>query len=90
MVILEALLHKVPVIYPAELGAAEVLQSGIKIANGDTAAMADAVMRLLGDLGAWEEAILAGSREIENYPARNYEDRLIGVWTEAIASVKRK
>ncbi len=90
MVVLEALLHRVPVIYPAESGAAEVLKSGIKLASGDTVGMADAVMRLLGDLGAWEEAILAGAREIERYPANNYEDRLIGVWSEAIASVKRK
>jgi hypothetical protein len=82
--------HRVPVIYPAESGAAEVLQSGVKITGGDTTAMAAAVMRLLGDLGAWEEAVVAGAREIERYPGRGYEDRLIAVWTEATAVHRRQ
>ncbi|MEJ0044854.1 MAG: glycosyltransferase family 4 protein [Rhodospirillales bacterium] len=85
MVVLEAMQHRVPVIYPAESGAAEVLQNGIKIAAGDTAEMAGAVMHLLGDLSAWEEAVVAAAREIEHYPERGYEDRLIAVWTEAMA-----
>ncbi len=87
MVVLEAMQHRVPVIYPAESGAAEVLSGGVKIAGGDTAAMAAAVMRLLGDIGAWEVAVAAAAREIEDYPARGYEDRLIAVWTEAAAAV---
>ena len=87
MVILEAMQHRVPVIFPDGSGAAEVLQSGVKISGGDTAAMAAAVIRLLGDLGAWEEAVVAAAREIERYPQRGYEDRLIAVWTEARAAV---
>ncbi len=90
MVVLEAMQHHVPVIYPAESGAAEVLQSGVKITGGDTTAMAAAVMRLLGNLGAWEEAVVAGAREIERYPERGYEDRLIAVWTEATAVHRRQ
>jgi glycosyltransferase involved in cell wall biosynthesis len=89
MVILEAMQHRVPVIYPAESGAAEVLQSGVKIVGGDTAAMAEAVMRLLGDLGAWEEAVVTAAHEIERYPERDNDDRLIRVWTEALADRRR-
>jgi len=89
MVILEAMQHRVPVIYPAESGAAEVIQSGVKITGGDTAAMADAVMRLLGNLGVWEEAVVAAAQEVERYPERGHEDRLIAVWTEAMAAQRR-
>ena len=47
------------------------------------AAMAAAVMELLGDLATWEKAVEAGSREIDRYSERRYEDRLIAVWSEA-------
>jgi glycosyltransferase involved in cell wall biosynthesis len=83
MVILEAMQHRVPVIYPKDSGAAEVLESGIKIASENTAAAAEAVMHLLGDLSAWEGAVVESAREIEQYPRRDYADRLIAVWTEA-------
>ena len=86
MVILEAMQHRVPVIYPAESGAAEVLQRGIKIPRGDTEAMAAAVQQLLGNISAWEEAVVSAAREIERYPDRGYEGRLTAVWTEAQAS----
>lgn len=86
MVVLEALQHRVPVIYPAESGAAEVLHNGVKIAGSDVAAMAAAVTRLLGDIGAWEEAVRAGAHEIERYPELGHEDRLTAVWTEAKAA----
>jgi glycosyltransferase involved in cell wall biosynthesis len=86
MVVLEAMQHRVPVIYPAESGAAEVLQSGVKIEGGDTQAMAEAVTRLLGNLDVWEDAVRAAAQEIERYPQRAYEDRLIAVWTEAVAA----
>jgi hypothetical protein len=78
--------HRLPVIYPAESGAAEVLQAGVKIEKGDTDAMAAAVMRLLGDLGAWTMEVETAAREIERYPDRRYEERLIEVWTQALST----
>jgi glycosyltransferase involved in cell wall biosynthesis len=86
MVILEAMQHRVPVIYPKDSGAGEVLESGIKIASENTAAAAEAFMHLLGDLSAWEGAVVESAREIEQYPRRDYADRLIAVWTEARSS----
>lgn len=83
MVVLEAMQHRVPVIYPAESGAAEVLQNGVKIAGGDVEAMTAAVTRLLGNLGAWEEAVIAAAREIERYPHLGFEERLTAAWAEA-------
>jgi len=78
--------RRVPVIYPAESGAAEVLESGTKIAEGDLKAMADAVMRLLGDLGTWERAVIAAKREIARFADQHYEDRLLASWAEASAN----
>lgn len=87
MVILEAMQHRVPVIYPAESGAAEVLESGVKADTADTAAMASEVRRLLSDLGEWERSVAEAAEEIERYPERRYEDRLVALWTEAMAAV---
>jgi glycosyltransferase involved in cell wall biosynthesis len=85
MVVLEAMQHLVPVIYPKTSGAAEVLTSGVKVDAADTGAMADAVMRLLGDRSAWERAAGEAAEEIKAYKNRRYEDRLIALWTEQIA-----
>lgn len=86
MVILEAMQHRVPVIYPAVAGAAEVLQAGVKASVDDVAALASNVMELLGDIGTWEKAVEAGVRDIERYARQRYEDRLIAVWSEAKAT----
>jgi glycosyltransferase involved in cell wall biosynthesis len=82
MVILEAMQYRVPVIYPIDSGAAEVLENGIKVRVDNTTAMADHVVRLLGSLQTWEGTVRAQAREIEGYPARAYEDRLMAVWKQ--------
>ncbi len=82
MVILEAMQYRVPVIYPIDSGAAEVLENGIKVCVDNTTAMADHVVRLLGSLQAWEGTVRAQAREIEGYPGRAYEDRLMAVWKQ--------
>jgi len=86
MVVLEAMQRRVPVIYPAESGAAEVLESGTKVAEGDVKAMAAAVTSLLGDLGTWERAATAAEREIAQFADKHSEDQLIAVWAEASAN----
>jgi glycosyltransferase involved in cell wall biosynthesis len=83
MVILEAMQYRVPVIYPIDSGAAEVLESGIKVRTDNTKAMADHVVRLLGSLPVWESTVRAQAREIEGYPGRVYEDRLMAVWQQS-------
>jgi glycosyltransferase involved in cell wall biosynthesis len=83
MVILEAMQHRVPVIYPQDSGAAEVLKSGIAIDPADIGAMAGHVERLLGNLEAWEAMVRAEAEEIERYRDRNWEDRLMAAWQAA-------
>jgi glycosyltransferase involved in cell wall biosynthesis len=85
MVILEAMQHRVPVIYPGDSGAAEVLQSGFQLRSDDIAAMSEQVLALLNSLEVWESAVRAEAREIEDYPGRPYDDWLISVWKQAVA-----
>jgi glycosyltransferase involved in cell wall biosynthesis/uncharacterized protein YjbI with pentapeptide repeats len=89
MVVLEAMQHRVPVIYPATSGAAEVLEGGVKIVADDIPAIASAVGRLLGDLRVWEESVLVAARDIERYSRKRVEDRLVSVWTEATAAARK-
>lgn len=84
MVILEAMQHRVPVIYPEQSGAAEVLKGGVKVDPADIDAMTAALRTLLGDLTVWEQMVRAEAGEIDAYPRRDYDDQLIGVWRTAL------
>ncbi len=86
MVVLEAMEHRVPVIYADDSGAAEVLESGIKVAAGSTATVVAEIARLLGDLGAWEEAVRRQAIEITRYVDRDDETRIIASWNDALQS----
>jgi glycosyltransferase involved in cell wall biosynthesis/uncharacterized protein YjbI with pentapeptide repeats len=80
MVILEAMLHRVPVIYPVESGAAEVLASGIKVNATDSEEIVRASAHLLTNLGSWEDVVEGQIDEITRYPARGFEKKLIERW----------
>jgi len=84
MVVLEAMQRRVPVIYPAKSGAAEVLEAGLKVDPNDGEAMIDAVGRLLDSLELWESTVAAEASEIENYARRGFEDRLMSTWQQAV------
>ncbi|MGZ8345708.1 MAG: glycosyltransferase [Allosphingosinicella sp.] len=86
MVILEAMQHRVPVIYPEHSGAAEVLVSGVKADPFDSAGIAGHIVHLLGDLGAWEATVRGQADEIDAYPDRCYEDQVIAVWRAAVTA----
>lgn len=82
MVILEAMQHRVPVLYPDFAGAAEVLgrDAGVRIDPEDPEGTADRLLPILDDWQAWEETVEAQAREIEDYPARGYERKLTDIW----------
>ncbi len=90
MVILEAMQYRVPVIYPNDSGAADVLQSGIKVRTDDIGTMSERVLQVLNSLEVWETAVRAEAREIEEYPDRKYEDRIISVWKQTAAQKTAK
>lgn len=85
MVILEAMQHRVPVLYPHGAGAAEVLTSGIKIDPTDIEAAAQALARLLRDRDYWEEVVLQQRQEIGEYVNRGYELALQQVYRSLAA-----
>jgi len=83
MVVLEAMEHGVPVIYPDDAGAAEVLASGVKVRSGDIGAMASAVTGLLDHPDAWHSVATAQAREIRSYPDRGHDVAIMDVWRKA-------
>ncbi len=74
MVVLEAMQRRVPVLYPRTSGAAEVLQSGLKIDPENCSATAEALVHLLTDRARWEEVAAAQAAEIRGYAERGYEE----------------
>jgi glycosyltransferase involved in cell wall biosynthesis len=74
MVILEAMQHRVPVLYPQLAGAAEVLNSGVKIDPNDIKATAVALAGILNDRNQWEEVAMQQAQEIKDYWERGYEE----------------
>jgi glycosyltransferase involved in cell wall biosynthesis len=80
MVILEAMQHRVPVLYADSAGAAEVLESGIRIDPMDAVQTAKQVYNLLGDLGRWEDVVQRQTLEVAQYTLRDYPDRVMAVW----------
>jgi glycosyltransferase involved in cell wall biosynthesis len=89
MVVLEAMQHRVPVLYPQSSGAAEVIESGFRIRPDDVKATAEELERLLTDWRYWEEAVQKQSREIAGYPDRGYEQRVLELWETLNARVDR-
>jgi glycosyltransferase involved in cell wall biosynthesis len=88
MVVLEAMQHRVPILYPKDCGAAEVLSAGIPVKANDIEAMSLAVQRLLKDRLYWEETAQAEAEEIAIYPGRGYERRVMALWDAARSSAR--
>jgi glycosyltransferase involved in cell wall biosynthesis len=80
MVVLEAMQCGVPVLYTNKAGVAEVVGSGLPIEAGDIGATADRVIELLGDREFWEGVVEGQRREINLYPERGYENRLLELY----------
>lgn len=86
MVILEGMQHRVPVLYPETAGAAEVLESGIRIDPADTGGVVSRLVGLLDSWPLWEHTVEAQTREIAAYPERDWEARLMRAWAEVAAA----
>jgi glycosyltransferase involved in cell wall biosynthesis len=80
MVIPEGMQHRVPVIYPADAGAAEVLQSGIRVSMDDSQSVLMQAERVLTDLSYWEDVVEQQLTEVTQYANRGFEQGLITLW----------
>lgn len=85
MVILEAMQHRVPVLYPEYAGAAEVIKSGIRIRPDDSEATAGQLIELLADLQRWEKVVREQTAELAEYVDRDYPERILKVWDRVTA-----
>lgn len=86
MVILEAMLHRVPVLYPEQAGVAEIIKSGIRIQPDDIEDTAQKLVRLLADRPYWQSIVEAQSAELAAYPESDIENRLLGLWRNLAAA----
>lgn len=89
MVVLEAMQHRVPVLYPQSAGVAEVVAAGIRIQPQDVPAVVEHLARLLSDRGHWQQVVAAQSEAIGGYPDQGYERRVIEAWERAHGSEQR-
>lgn len=80
MVILEAMLYRVPVVYTRDAGAAEVVAAGIAVDAGDVAAIAEVVRRLLTDGTYWENIVVEQTRMLTAFLETRAEEALVTLW----------
>jgi glycosyltransferase involved in cell wall biosynthesis len=80
MVVLEAMQHRVPVLYPRSAGVAEVINSGVRIDPEQTTEAAAQLERVLEDWNYWEGVVERQSEEISGYPDRGQEMQIIETW----------
>ena len=82
MVVMEAMLHQVPVLYPEDSGVAEVMAAGIKIDTDNIDAMAEEIQRLLRDWDYWKRVVEKQTKEITHYSERRFEKKVLALWKE--------
>lgn len=89
MVVLEAMQHHVPVLYPRSSGAAEVLDAGIKINPRNIASVVKVLHRLLTNWQFWEEIVNKQAEIVEAFYAQEYESAILHLWESMIPAEER-
>ncbi len=80
MVILEAMLHRVPVIFPSHAGAAEVIAAGFAMDVEKVDVMAETVHALLSDWTEWKKIVDQQVAALETYMNSSPETSLTKDW----------
>lgn len=80
MVVLEAMQHRVPVLYPEQSGVAEVINKGIRIRPDDIAGTVSKLLGLIDDTRYWEETVEAQYAEVVAYIDGGHEEAVIQLW----------
>ncbi len=89
MVIAEAMLHQVPVLYPEKAGIGEVLEAGIRIDPENVEQTAAAVQQLLIDVTLWEQTVDEQKQAIGAYMEARYEQRIRDLWDQLLQAPVR-
>lgn len=82
MVVAEAMLHRVPVLYPRSSGIAEAVDAGILVEPEDTPAVAAALVELMKDPALWERVVEAQVAAIEAFRDSRPERMFLELWSE--------
>jgi glycosyltransferase involved in cell wall biosynthesis len=82
MVVLEAMLHRVPVLYPRTSGAAERLHSGVLIDPEATDEVARAIVVLLAEWQRWEAIVDEQWTDVVRYADERPHLELQKLWSE--------
>jgi glycosyltransferase involved in cell wall biosynthesis/uncharacterized protein YjbI with pentapeptide repeats len=82
MVVAEAMLHRVPVLYPTTAGIAEALDAGIKVDPHDTEAVARTLSEVLHDRSGWERVVEQQTAAIEAFRESRPERALLELWAQ--------
>jgi glycosyltransferase involved in cell wall biosynthesis/uncharacterized protein YjbI with pentapeptide repeats len=80
LVILEAMQHGVPVLYPSSCGAAEVLKAGVRIEPEASERVAETANNILADVRYWQQIVEEQVQEISDYSGEGYARRLRDLW----------
>jgi glycosyltransferase involved in cell wall biosynthesis len=80
MVILEAMLHRVPVIFPEHAGAAEVIKAGFPLDPSDIDSMSSIVGELLLDWTHWKRVVDEQVSALNQYLSSTPEKILLDQW----------
>ena len=88
MVVLEAMQQGVPVLFDRAAGVGEFIKAGIRIESSATEKVGRKVVELLGDQAKWQEEAVTALREVAEYPARGYEEKLMTLWANLVRAPK--
>jgi len=89
MVVAEAMLRRVPVLYPRSAGIAEVIPPSIEFDPFDSEDSAQKLRELLSDLSRWERIVVDQARAIRRFREERPERRVQEAWSELAPARKR-
>ena len=81
MVILEAMQHRVPVLYPVNAGVSEVIETDLMVNPEDIRSVAEKLRRILDDWQYWEDIVEIQESALEKFIERHDERQLLKLWT---------
>ena len=82
MVVLEAMQHGVPVMFPKDAGVAEVLNSDISFNPRDTQAAKEILLRLLEDEAYWYEVVNRQLEDVTRFREKHHERSVSRLWSQ--------
>jgi glycosyltransferase involved in cell wall biosynthesis len=90
MVILEAMQHRVPVLYPNHAGVSEIIKTDLVVNPEDTESVAEKLRKLLDDWQYWEDIVEKQESELEKFNKRRDDRELLSLWNQIVKNTEKK